>query len=178
MKREKCPYCRSLFIPHPRVKDRQKTCGSPACQKALKAQNNARWREENSDCCRHDYPRVKQWLDRHPGYLKRYRESHPEYVRKNREAQRLRDRKRKIHLDIQAKIRNQPPEITNELWNLSHSAHLDIQDEIILHPLEMTYLFSIFPCLDIQIHFDKLGCPMDNGIIQIRGDRHANQTAS
>ena len=166
MKWKKCRYCRASFVPNPRVRQRQKTCAKPACKKALKAENNLRWRQENPDCCHHDYPRVKEWLDQHPDYLKRYRQSHPPYVQKNRQAQRLRDRRKKLHLDIQAQIQDQASEITEQLWNLPH---LDIQDEISLKPLEMTFLFSTFPCLDIQAQMDKAVCPKENGIILNRG---------
>jgi hypothetical protein len=166
MKRKTCPYCQCSFIPNPKVGPRQKTCGNPACKKALKIENNLRWRQENPDCCHPDYPRVKEWLDQHPGYLQRFRQSHPQYVQKNRQAQRLRDRRKKLHLDIQAQIKDQLPEITEQLWNLPR---LDIQDEISLKPLEMTFLFSAFPCLDIQVQFDKPIGLKENGIILNRG---------
>ncbi len=163
MRWKQCPYCQNSFIP--RVGQRQKTCGSSSCQKALKKENNARWREKNPNCCRGDYPRVKAWLDRHPGYLKRYRENHPQYVQKNREAKKLRYRQKKLRVDIQAKIKKQPPEIIEQLWDLSR---VDIQDEISLQPLEITFLFSTFPCLDIQVLLDKRGCPADNSLIKAR----------
>ena len=166
MKWKKCRYCRASFVPNPRVRQRQKTCAKPACKKALKAENNLRWRQENPDCCHHDYPRVKEWLDQHPDYLKRYRQSHPPYVQKNRQAQRLRDRRKKLHLDIQAQIQDQVPEITEQLWN---QPDLDIQASIPLQPLKMTFLFSSFPCLDIQAQMDKAVCPKENGIIMNRG---------
>jgi hypothetical protein len=156
MKRKKCPYCRTFFVPDPRVGQRQKTCGNPSCKKARKAKNNARWRKENPDCCRNDYPRIKQWLDHHPGYLQRYRESHPEYVQKNRQAQRLRDRRKKLLLDIQTQIKDQLPELIEQLWNLPP---LDIQDPISLKPLEMTFLFSTLPGLDIQAQMDTSAGP-------------------
>jgi hypothetical protein len=138
------------------VGQRQKTCGNPSCKKGLKAKNNARWRKENPDCCRNDYPRIKQWLDHHPGYLQRYRESHPEYVQKNRQAQRLRDRRKKLLLDIQAQIKDQLPELIEQLWNLPP---LDIQDPITLNPLEMTFLFSTLPGLAIQAQMDTSAGP-------------------
>lgn len=156
MKRKKCPYCRTFFVPDPRVGQRQKTCGNPSCKKALKAKNNARWRKENPDCCRNDYPRIKQWLDQHPGYLQRYRENHPGYVQKNRHAQRLRDRRKKLLLDIQAQIKDQLPELIEQLWNLPPLA---IQDPITLKPLEMTFLFSTLPGLAIQAQMDTSSGP-------------------
>jgi hypothetical protein len=120
----------------------------------------------NPEYFRNDYPRVKQWLDQHPRYLKEYRQSHPEYVKKNREAQRVRDRREKLCLDIQAEIKKQAPEITNQLWNLPY---LDIQAEMPIQPLEMTFLFSNLPCLDIQVPLDNAFCLRDNATIHPGG---------
>ena len=162
MKRKRCCYCKSLFIPDPRVSERQQTCGDPLCQNAHKTESNARWRKRNPDYSRNDYPRLKEWFDQHPGYLKEYRQTHPGYVKKNREAQRVRDRRKKLRLDIQAEIRRQAPEITNQLWNLPH---LDIQDEISVQSPEMTFLFSTLPCLDIQATIDNVFCLRENPTI-------------
>lgn len=163
MQAKQCPYCQNSFIP--KGGQRQKTCGSSSCQKALKKDNNARWRGKNPNYCRGDYPRVKAWLHLHPGYLRHYRQTHPAYAEKNRQAQKLRDRQRKLHLDIQAKLKRKPSEIIEQLWNLPD---LDIQDEISLQPLEITFLFSTMPCLDIQVLLDKKGCPKDNDTIEAR----------
>lgn len=165
MKKRKCPYCKRTFRPHPRVGSRQKTCGSPTCKKSRKVQTDAHWRRQNPDCCQDDYERVKEWLAQHPGYLKQYRQTHPEYVQKNREAQKHRDRRKRIHLDIQAQIKNQLPEITEQLWN---QPDLDIQASIPIQPLEMTFLFSRFPCLDIQAQMDRSSCLRENDIILSR----------
>ena len=165
MRGKRCPYCQKFFIPNPKVRKRRKTCGQPSCQKALNKDNSARWRQQHPDCCRDDYLRVKAWLDRHPGYLKRYREIHPEYVQKNREAKRLRYRQKKLRVDIRNKIKRQPPEIIDQLWNLSH---VDIQNESDVQPLEIAYLFSTLACVDIQNSMDKPLCPKDNGIIEAR----------
>jgi hypothetical protein len=83
-------------------------------------------------------------------------------MKKNREAQRLRDRSKKLRLDIQAEIKRQAPEITSQLWNLPH---LDIQDEIAFQSLEMTFLFSTLPCLDIQATIDNAFCLRENPTI-------------
>ena len=82
MKKKKCPYCVSYFIPNPKVGDRQKTCGNHTCQKELKRENNKRWRRENTDYFKNEYPRFQEWLHKYPDYLKQYREEHPEYVKK------------------------------------------------------------------------------------------------
>ncbi len=150
---KKCPYCQTLFVPTPRGGGkRQKICGAVSCKKALKAENNARWRRNNPNCCLNDYPRVKLWLDQHPGYLKQYRADHPEYVQKNRGAQKQRDKKKRTRLDIQAQIRDQLPEITKQLRQLPL---LDIQDDKALKPFEITFLLRSLPCLDIQIQIAK-----------------------
>jgi hypothetical protein len=165
MRGKHCPYCRNPFTPNPKVRHRQKTCGNPDCQKALKKENNARWREANSDYYRHDYPRVRRWLDQHRSYLRQYRGDHPEYVQRDREAKRLRYRQKKLRGDIQAEIRKQVPEMTKKLWEVPRG---DIQAKISLQPLEMTFLLSTFPCLDIQAPMDKGFCARDNGIIETR----------
>lgn len=166
MKRKKCRYCQTSFIPDSRVGHRQKTCGNPACKKVLKAESNARWRKENPDCCQNDYPRVKQWLEEHPDYLNHYRQTHPEYVQRNREARKLRYRRKKLCVDIQAQIKDQLPKITEQLWNLPL---VDIQASIHTQPRAMTFLFSSFPCFDIQAQMDKAVCPKENRIILNRG---------
>ena len=166
MKRKRCRYCKKLFIPNPRVGDHQVTCDDPQCKKAHKAKNNAHWRRRNPDYFRNDYPRVKRWLDQHPGYLKEYRQTHLEYMKKNREIQRVRDRKKRLCLDIQAEIKRQAPEITNQLWDLPP---LDIQGEISIKPLEITLLFSKLPCLDIQVPLDTACCLRDNTTIHTGG---------
>jgi hypothetical protein len=102
-----CPYCKTPFSPDPKVNNRQKTCGKPACKRALKAENNRRWRQTNPDSYRNDYCRLRAWLEHNPDYLKRYRESHPEYIEKNRKAQKVRDRRKKLRLDIQAQLKRQ-----------------------------------------------------------------------
>ena len=165
MRQKRCPYCRGLFIPHPKVGQRQKTCGHPFCQKALKRENNVRWRRRHPDYFRNDYPRLKAWLDQHPGYLKHYRANHPEYVQKNRQAKRLRDRRKRLRVDIQAKIKRQHPIIIDKLGDFSR---VDIQDGIAVEPLEMTFLFSTFPCVDIQVAMDKRRCLKDNAPIEAR----------
>ncbi len=149
---KKCPYCKTRFTPHPKAGKRQITCGKPVCKAALKSDNNRKWRRRNPDNYRNDYSRLKDWLEQNPGYLKQYREKHPEYVEKNREAQKVSDRRKKLHLDIQAQLKGQIPEITNELWE---SRNLDIQARLEVKPLEITLVLSTLPCLDIQVQLDK-----------------------
>lgn len=45
--RKRCPFCRCLFWPDPRVGDRQRACSREACQRERRRQTNRRWRERN-----------------------------------------------------------------------------------------------------------------------------------
>ncbi len=152
---KECPYCKTHFTPHPKVGERQITCGEPACKAALKSDNNRKWRQRNPDYYNKGYSRLKDWLEENPGYLKRYRGSHPEYVKKNREAQRVRDRRKKLRLDIQAQLKGQIPEITNQLWESSNLPNLDINAQLDVKPLEITFVLSTLPCLDMQFQLDR-----------------------
>ena len=80
-------------------------------------------------------------------------------MKKNREARRLRYRRKRLCVDIQAEIKRQSIEITDKLWNLPD---VDIQDEISVQPLEMTFLFGTLPCLDIQVPIDNALCLRQN----------------
>ena len=146
-----CPYCKTQFTPHPKVGKRQITCGEPACKAALKSDNNRKWRQRNPDYHR-DYPRVKGWLEQKPGYLKKYRESHPEYVEKNRAAQRVRDRRKKLRLDIQAQ--------------------LDVK------PLEITFILTTLPCLIYKFSWTRPFIREKMSPFPAGGDNHVPQKNS
>jgi hypothetical protein len=171
-RRKRCCICGAIFQPHRKVGKRQKTCGNPACQSILKKHNNARWRRKNPGYGKNDYPRIKACLAKNPGYLARYRRDHPEYVQKNRAAQQCRDKAKRLHLDIQAKLNRQPAKIIEQSTHLPRVAHLDIQDEFILKPLEITFFLSRFLhgfCLDIQDKMDFAVSMPDNGAIKHKG---------
>ena len=44
-----CRICRHWFMPNPRVKDRQKTCGDPECQKKWRKKKCTEWNRKNPD---------------------------------------------------------------------------------------------------------------------------------
>ncbi|MBW2204592.1 MAG: hypothetical protein JRF52_10985 [Deltaproteobacteria bacterium] len=89
-------------------------------------------------------------------------------MKKNREAQRVRDRRKKLHLDIQAQLKRQAPEITNELWESSNLPNLDIQAQLEVKHLEITFVLSALPCLDMQFQLDKALCGEENVAICYR----------
>ena len=82
-KRRRCPFCHRLFIPNPRVKERQNTCGRQDCRREQKRQLDERWRSQNQDYFRGTYPRQKQVYGTRAEYRKRYRKEHPDYVKRN-----------------------------------------------------------------------------------------------
>jgi hypothetical protein len=55
-KKRPCTECRRWFLPDARVGDRQRTCGSSACQQARRERTHRAWREENRD-----YDRDRRW---------------------------------------------------------------------------------------------------------------------
>jgi len=71
LSRRRCPFCRRWFDPHPRLKQRQKTCGQRDCRCRQKRKSNEQWRREN--------PVYGTRFD----YRRRYRQQHPDYVQRN-----------------------------------------------------------------------------------------------
>jgi hypothetical protein len=54
-RRRRCPFCHTLFRPHPRLGARQWTCGAPACQRERHAQSCRAWRRRNRAVTRTHY---------------------------------------------------------------------------------------------------------------------------
>lgn len=50
-----CRICRKWFMPNPKLKDRQKTCGKPACKKEWHRRKCAEWNDNNSDYFKANY---------------------------------------------------------------------------------------------------------------------------
>lgn len=73
-RRKRCRYCGRLFLPHPAVGSRQKSCGAPECSRARRAEAQRKWVDANPGYFQGRYkPVVKPWLLEHPGYLKQRR---------------------------------------------------------------------------------------------------------
>lgn len=81
--RRRCPFCRRWFHPHPRLKQRQKTCGRPECRQKQKRRFDKQWRAKNPDYFRGAYPRQKEKYGTRADDKRRYRQLHPDYVRRN-----------------------------------------------------------------------------------------------
>jgi hypothetical protein len=70
----KCHYCGGVFVPDPRVGNRQKAC-SVVCQKLRKQDNNRLYREKNPDYWKNHYEdHVKPWRKKHPDYQRQWRQ--------------------------------------------------------------------------------------------------------
>ena len=75
--RRRCPFCRRWFHPHPRLKQRQKTCGRPDCRHKHKQKSNQEWRTENPDYFRGVYALQKEKYGTRFDYRRCYRQQHP-----------------------------------------------------------------------------------------------------
>lgn len=58
-KKRPCSICRRWFMPHPRLKDRQKTCGDPVCKKEWHRKKCAEWNKRNGDYFKTNYLQKK-----------------------------------------------------------------------------------------------------------------------
>ena len=50
-----CRVCKRWFIPHPRLKDRQKTCGDQQCQREWHRRKCEQWNHNNVDYFKDNY---------------------------------------------------------------------------------------------------------------------------
>jgi hypothetical protein len=81
--RRRCPFCHRWFHPHPRLKERQKTCGQAECRQKQKQRFNLQWRTKHPDYFRGAYGLQKAKYGTRADDKRRYRQQHPDYVRRN-----------------------------------------------------------------------------------------------
>ena len=82
-KQKRCPFCRRLYIPDPRRKERQATCGGQECRRKRKRQSDRAWRSHHQDYFRGIYQQQKEEYGTRAEYKKEYRRRNPDYVRRN-----------------------------------------------------------------------------------------------
>ena len=82
-KQKRCPYCRCLYIPDPRRKERQATCGRQECRRKRKRQSDKEWRSHHQDYFRGTYQQQREEYGTRAEYKKEYRRRNPDYVRRN-----------------------------------------------------------------------------------------------
>lgn len=73
-RRKRCEFCGDLYLPDPRVGDRQRACHKADCRRARALDSKRRWREQNPEK-RSEYYRlyVKPARQRDPEMQRRYR---------------------------------------------------------------------------------------------------------
>ena len=54
-----CRICRRWFMPNPKLKDRQQTCGDPTCQKEWHRKKCEEWNRKNTDYFKANYLQKK-----------------------------------------------------------------------------------------------------------------------
>jgi hypothetical protein len=150
--RKRCRYCHRWFQPDSRVGDHQKACSKESCRKQRKKQSQKRWVNKNPDYFKGRYENTREWLKKHPGYLKKYRKTHPEYVEKNRNQQRNRRVKRrnpekKSSVDIQDTMKLQGVVRTEDSFKIPG---VDIQDTIGTQLIVPVYVSDNLLGVDIQ----------------------------
>lgn len=59
VRKRPCRICRRWFMPNPRLKDRQMTCGNPLCKKEWHRKKCAQWNRKNSDYFKSNYLQKK-----------------------------------------------------------------------------------------------------------------------
>ena len=55
IRKRPCRVCKRWFIPHPRLKDRQKTCGDQQCQREWHRRKCEQWNHNNVDYFKENY---------------------------------------------------------------------------------------------------------------------------
>lgn len=99
---KRCVWCGAWFVPSPRLKGRQKTCGSADCKRRQNLLAQRRWKRRNLEICRQSQ---RDWQSvRDDGYWKLWRERHPDYVIRNRILTRLRKVLFRRELGLQRKL--------------------------------------------------------------------------
>jgi hypothetical protein len=79
-----CKLCKEQFIPHPRVKDRQKVCRDYDCQQLRQKLNRLDWLERNPVDYQEWYQQYgKVWQQSHRNYQRDYRKRVAEQVENN-----------------------------------------------------------------------------------------------
>jgi hypothetical protein len=149
-----------LFHPDPRLGDRQIVCGAEECKRQRKEQSQQYWLQKNPDYFKGRYMQLRQWLDGHPGYLKRYRLQHTNYRAKNQQREQKRRAQLKVRqnamdmqaMDMQDKIVVQHDVIQEKLDRLGR---VDIQDEISVQLLEIAENLSKLLNMHIQDEKDN-----------------------
>lgn len=114
----KCAFCVVLFKAHPRLKFRQKTCGSSDCKHKQNLLCQRLWKKRERENYRQDQ---RDWRKDHPDYWKTYRKEHPAYTKRNRIQSKIRWALSRKTLQKKLDIL-EVSETAMEYWNLPRFA--------------------------------------------------------
>lgn len=117
-RQRRCTWCPVWFVPSPRLKDRQRSCGRSDCKRRQKLFSHGRWKQRERELYRQGQ---RDWRTAHPGYWKTYRETHLIYVQRNRLQSRVRWSLAQQTLQKRIDIL-ELTEITPEYWNFPRFA--------------------------------------------------------
>ena len=100
-KKRRC-VCGAEFVPNPRLKERQKTCGSEECKRRQNLLAQKFWKKKESIVYRQGQIDWRNGCE--DGYFKLWRADHPEYVVRNRIFTRVRKSLLKRKVGLQRKL--------------------------------------------------------------------------
>lgn len=110
-------WCGKSFKPHPRLKERQKSCGDHDCKRQQKRLSQRLLQKLDPDYKQSQ----RDWRAHHPGYWKAYRQDHPAYAQRNRIQSKIRWRQLKLTLQNRIDILELHENIMKP-WYVSHFA--------------------------------------------------------
>ncbi|MDO9183061.1 MAG: hypothetical protein Q7U04_11665 [Bacteriovorax sp.] len=62
-----------MFLPHPKVGERQKSCSSNECQQKSTIHSQQEWQRKNPEYFHGRYPNTREWRKNNPNYQKEWR---------------------------------------------------------------------------------------------------------
>jgi hypothetical protein len=92
-RRRRCPCCRRLFRPDPRLKSRQHYCSDLKCQSNRQRANEKDWLLRNPNVLDYKRRQTREWWQRHSAYSRKRRQEDQGLTQRNRDQSCLRMRK-------------------------------------------------------------------------------------
>ena len=129
----RCIRCKRSFRPHPRLKNRQKTCGLDACRRKHRACYQRRYRQDNPDVEKESRQKIKE--GRPVNFWKTYRRTHLKSSERNRNLTKLRMRLKRSGLQRKLDIVQviDPPGYFDQFCKFATS-HRSLLDELKVTP--------------------------------------------
>jgi hypothetical protein len=96
-----CLSCKTLFLPSPRLKHRQRYCSNQSCQKQRRNKNVHDWYHKHPDSLEYQRRQTQEWFKKHPSYSRLRRTQNQALEEKNRQdtAYRMQKKRRQEMFD-------------------------------------------------------------------------------